>query len=64
MASSHSSRASSAFMLVTDAGNMDSVVSSGGRHFALSGEFREFYQRFAVRLANVRRILEQADAYF
>jgi hypothetical protein len=61
---SHSSRASSAFMLVTDAGNMDSVVKSGGRQFALTGEFREFYQRFAAGLANLRRILEQADAYF
>lgn len=61
---SHSSRASSAFMLVTDAGNMDSVVTSGGRQFSLTGEFREFYQQFAARLANLRRILEQADAYF
>jgi hypothetical protein len=61
---SHSSRASSAFMLVTDAGNMDSVVTSGGRQFALTGEFREFYQQFVVRLANLRRILEQAEAYF
>ena len=60
----HSSRASSSFMLVTDAVNMDSVVYSSGRQFALTGDFREFYQQFVVRLANLRRIVEQADAYF
>jgi hypothetical protein len=60
----HSSRASSAFMLTTDAGHMDTVVYSAGRQFALFGDVRECYQRFAVQLANLRRIIEQPEAYF
>jgi hypothetical protein len=59
-----SPRASSAFMLITDAGNMDSVVHFSGRQFALTGEVREFYQRLVIQLANLRRIMEQPDAYF
>ena len=53
-----------AFMLITDAGNMDSVVYSSGRQFALTGQVRECYQRLVVQLANLRRIMEQAEVYF
>lgn len=60
----YSPRASSAFMLVADAGNMDNVVFGSGRYFSLHGTIREVYQRLAVRLSNLRRIIEQADIYF
>jgi hypothetical protein len=60
----YSPRASSAFMVVADAGTMDNVVFGSGRYFNLHGPVREVYQRLTVRLSNPRRIIEQADIYF
>jgi hypothetical protein len=60
---SHSSRASAAFLLVTDAGNMDSVVYASGRQFILIAETRAWYQRLIVQLENLRRIMERPEAY-
>jgi hypothetical protein len=59
-----SAHASAAFLLIADAGTMDSVVYSGGRQFALHGEIRECYQRLVVHLENLRRITEIPEAYF
>jgi hypothetical protein len=60
----HSPRAAAAFMLVTDAEAMDSSVHAGGRIFFVTGHVREVYQRFVVQMANLRRIVEQPEAYF
>jgi hypothetical protein len=62
--SKHSPRAAAAFMLVTDAEAMDSCVHAGGRMFFVIGHVREVYQRFVVQMANLRRIVEQPEAYF
>jgi hypothetical protein len=61
---SHSEHAARAFSLITNSGEVDSVVLASGRHFALTGELRERYQRLIVHLENLRRIAETSEAYF
>jgi hypothetical protein len=60
----HSANASAAFLLVTDAAQMDSAVYSSGRHFYVTGLVREHYQKLVVHLENLRRIMGKPEAYF
>jgi len=60
----YSKRASSAFLLVTDAGRIDTVVTAHGRHFKVTGEIGDAYQQLVLQLENVGRIIENPAAYF
>jgi hypothetical protein len=60
----YSSRAATAFLLITDAGSRDSVVYASGRQFILTGETRECYQKLVAHLENLKRIMEIPEAYF
>jgi len=60
----HSERASSAFLLVTDGGHIDRVVSAHGRHFMVTGEIGEAYKQLLLQLENLDRIINNPAAYF
>ena len=60
----HSPRASAAFLLTSNAGDVNYFVVSLGRQFALNGRMRESYQRLVVQLENLKRIIERPEAYF
>jgi len=60
----NSPRASSAFLLITDADSMERIIFVAGRTIVLTGDVRECYQRLVVQLQNLRRIMEIPAAYF
>jgi hypothetical protein len=60
----YSQRASRTFLLVTDAGQIDTVVTAHGRHFMVSGAIGGVYQRLVLQLENLNRIIENPALYF
>lgn len=61
----HSSRASSAFLLLLDTASVTSmVIRPNDSSFQLHGYLREYYQRLVVQLSNLRQIMEKPEVYF